>query len=40
MRRRIVFLCLARTLVTATMAAEPARTHNVLLFVAEGFRGA
>ena len=39
MRRRIVSLCLARTLVTATMAAEPARTHNVLLFVAEGLRG-
>jgi hypothetical protein len=39
MCRRIVSLCLAQTLVTATMAAEPARTHNVLLFVAEGLRG-
>jgi len=40
MRRRNVIrsLLVGPALITATMAAEPVRPHNVLLFVAEGLR--
>ncbi len=38
MRRLVVILFMAPALITVTMAAEPIRPHNVLLFVAEGLR--